>query len=571
MARHLEIAVFAVAIALRAWAAVDARDAPFWAIPSLDEKVFLELAHAIRAGIAPPHGAYFVAPGYAYFLAALEVAGGGLVAAKLLHLLLGAISAAMVTHLTLRVAPPAFAFGTGLLWAIYPTALLQDLLISKSGLATLALLGATAAWLPAAEASTSVRRWIAGGLCFGAGTLLRPEWMATGVIALAAAIVARRRRWPGAPPPGALLAAGACVTLAIAVPTLQNAARARDFVLIAYGSGPNFYIGNHAAAHGGYAPLRPDRSEPAFEETDAVLLAERDAGRALSPSAVSRFWWRRAGAWWREHPLAGLRVTAKKWALLWGPRELADGLSARLASEWIGLLRVERLIPALVLPAALAGLWVTRRRRDLWLLHALIAGMQVAIVPFFLFERFRLPMVALCLPFTAAACRVAGQGWRTRRRRTLAGIAVTSALAAALALPRIPQDEMSLRAHLGALFFEAHRYHDALREFETVRHARPQAWRIDINVANTHAALGDHAAALQAAEHALARLHEEAAQSGLASTEELAYCHELAGELARVRGAFHDARRHFGAALQFAAPKDRPRLQARLDALQSQP
>ncbi len=567
--RRDDLIVLAFALAVRVWAALDARDAPFWRIPSLDEKAFLELAQALRAGVAPPHGAFFIAPGYAYVLAALGTVGGGLVAAKLLNLAAGAASAVLVTHLGRRTCSRPAALVAGLAWAVYPSALLQELLVSKSALATLAMLGSALAFAPSRADPPRAGRWAAGGALLGFGVLLRPEWLIACMVLFAFALLARRRGWPGAPSGRALAAAASCVALAVAVPTLQNVARTGDWVPIAYGSGSNFYIGNHAAAHGGYMPLRPDRSEPAYEETDANLLAQRDAGRALGPSAVSRFWWQRGFDWWRHRPADAMRLTLKKWALLWGPRELADGLSTRLASKWVAPLRMTYAAPSLLLPVALAGMWILRRRRDLWPQYALVAGMAAAIVPFFLFERFRLGLIAMSLPFALAAIEATWRGLRARAwRRTAVGVGLAGALACGLAVPRIPVDENALRAHLGGLFFEAKRYDEALLEFEIVRAALPDAWRVEINVANTHAARGDHAAASAAIERALVRLHAEAERTGMPSTEELAYCHELAGELARVLGRRDDASRHFIAALSFAAPANRARVQARLEALQ---
>ena len=56
--------------------------------------------------------------------------------------------------------------------------------------------------------------------------------------------------------------------------------------------GPNFYIGNNAAADGSYVPLRFGRGSPEFERVDATELAERAEGRTLTPGEVSSYWTR---------------------------------------------------------------------------------------------------------------------------------------------------------------------------------------------------------------------------------------------------------------------------------------
>ena len=69
--------VFGLALAVRIAAGIDAQDAPFWSTPTLDELNHLDLARRLVAGAPPPHGAFYIAPGYAYFLAVVMQAGGG--------------------------------------------------------------------------------------------------------------------------------------------------------------------------------------------------------------------------------------------------------------------------------------------------------------------------------------------------------------------------------------------------------------------------------------------------------------------------------------------------------------
>ena len=72
--------------------------------------------------------------------------------------------------------------------------------------------------------------------------------------------------------------------------------------------GPNFYIGNNAGADGTYAALRFGRGSPEFERLDATELAERAAGRTLTPAEVSRYWTGRAIGFITSQPGAWLRA-----------------------------------------------------------------------------------------------------------------------------------------------------------------------------------------------------------------------------------------------------------------------
>lgn len=567
------------ALLVRLVVALDARDAPYWTAPTMDEWVYLENAQKMVAGIAPANGAYYVAPGYTWVLAAALKLGGGVLAAKILNLIAGAVSAALVALLAQRFFGGGVALVAGLAWALYPSQLLQELLLQKSALTVLLVLACAlcvARSVPAGAVAghrsspgkpiRGTGAWGAGGFFLGLAVLLRPELLIAGAALTIAAWVARARLWPLAPTPRAIVLFLVGLLAPVTVPTLQNLARSGDLVVAAYGGGPNFYIGNHAGAEGGYEPLRPDRGDPRLEESDAVLLANTATGRMLSPAAVSRYWFRRALSWWRAEPAAAVRLTIKKWALLWGSRELADGVSTRLAGRWVALLRNPIVGPALVLPAALLGMWLLRRRRELWGIHALLVGLQVAIVPFFLFERFRLALVALSLPFASATGAAAVGAIHKRKWWPLvAGIVAVVGTGFALAQAEIPIDENVHRAHLGAMLFEAGRYGEAVQELESVRAASPAYWRIDDNLAAAYAALHDHDQAMAALQRFLRNLQNERATTGLVSEEELTYAHELAGDIELDRKRISQAEEHYQAALQYAKALDQARLRAKLE------
>jgi 4-amino-4-deoxy-L-arabinose transferase-like glycosyltransferase len=571
--RRCAVLVIAVALLVRATALLDGRDAPFWRTPLVDETTYLDLARGLLHGTPPPHGTWYVTPGYAYVLAAVLRCGGGIVAAKLVNLLAGVVTVWLVWKLSRRVASSAAACVAACAWALFPAALLQELLVLKTALAVLCVLLAVLAvpWPEPSRHATWVR-WSGAGAAVGAAALLRGEWLVLAPMLAFAAWLAAWRRWPAAPPRLAPVVMLAVAALAVAVPTLQNRARSGDWVLLAYGGGPNFYIGNRPDADGGYVPLRPDRSDPPQEEADAVALASLGLGHAASPAEVSRWWYGRGVAWWREAPLRALRLTGKKWAMLWGPWEMSDVLSTRLAAHWVHVLRDPLATPALWLPPALAGLWISRRRRELWPLHAALAAAQLAIVPFFLFERFRLPFVALALPFAALAATHAATLVAARHgRRLVVGTGVMLAAAAAIACVRAPRDEAVLHVNLGEMLYEAGDYRGALREYEIVRRDAPHAWRVDINIANTYVALRDPAPALAALQRVLPKLEAEAVRTHLPSAEELAYCHELAGDLEQDGGDPLAAAKHYERALQFAPAAARDGLRAKLAACNMPP
>src|SRR5205814_7228372 len=104
--------------------------------------------------------------------------------------------------------------------------------------------------------------------------------------------------------------------------------------------GPNFYIGNNARADGTYASLRYGRGAPEYERQDATEIAEHVTGRTLTPGDVSGYWTDRALAFITSEPTTWLRLTARKFMLLWNRTEVVDTESQEAHAEWSWPLRV---------------------------------------------------------------------------------------------------------------------------------------------------------------------------------------------------------------------------------------
>ena len=80
---HAGLGVFVWALAVRGFTLLDARHAPFWAFQLVDKTAYVELAQGLLRHASLPHGAWYVAPGYAYALAAAFRVGAGPIAVKL--------------------------------------------------------------------------------------------------------------------------------------------------------------------------------------------------------------------------------------------------------------------------------------------------------------------------------------------------------------------------------------------------------------------------------------------------------------------------------------------------------
>ncbi len=259
----------------------------------------------------------------------------------------------------------------------------------------------------------------------------------------------------------------------------RNYAVGGGFYLTTSQFGSNLYIGNHTGADGTYVSLRPGRGAPEFERQDATQLAEYALKRRLTPAEVSSYWTARVRAFIVSEPGEWLALMARKTALLVNISEMLDTESQESYAEVSWPLRVLGVAGhfGVLVPLAAFGLWVSwSDRRRLWPLYAMLAAYAASVVAFFVFARYRYPLVPFLLVFASAGLVAARPFVRGATRWQL--IAVASALAvvaAAVNRPMLPVDRMRAitETNLGTALHEAGRLDDAEAHYRRAIAFRP--------------------------------------------------------------------------------------------------
>ena len=390
-------------------------------------------ARALAGGDWLGREVFYQAPLYPYFLGAVyALVGPSLLAARLVQAAIGAAGCLLVACAGKRWFDRRSGLAAGWLVALYPPAIFFDGELQK---ATLDLpLGAALLVLLA-----GLRERLTAGACVAAGAVLGLFALNRENALLLAPLLAGWLLLRSQPPVRKLQAAGAFLAgaaLALTPVAARNLAVGGELVLTTAQLGPNFYIGNHAGADGRYQPLRPGRGSARHERRDATEIAEAAAGRPLTPREVSRWWLARAADSVREHPGRWLALLARKGFLTWNAREIVDTTSLEAAADLSPLLDgLRRLFHFGVLaPLAAAGLWLTRHRwRELTLLYLLLAAWSLAVAAFFVFARYRYPMVPILALFGGAAVAAVGalarRDGRPARRELLAAGALAAIVA----------------------------------------------------------------------------------------------------------------------------------------------
>lgn len=408
---------------------------PGFTFPLGDGIYYDRAAREIAAGAWLQDGAFYQAPLYTYFVGcAYHFTGAG--GLRLIHALLGAASCGLLAFFVDRLFQDRrTALIAGGLMAINPTLVFFEGLVAKPAVAIFLFCCVLAA-LPLGNRSagplTLRRAWLLGALS-GALALVRENMLLAAPITMLAVVGAVPER-------SRKLVAGGCFVLGVLCAytpvAAHNVAASGELRLTGYAFGPNLFIGNGAEANGAYRPLVEGRSDFSVEAIDAQRIAEDDAGREMSPGEVSRYWVGRTVDDIVASPGRWLRLMNLKWWYLWNTFEIPDAADPYAFAEesnvlWLLLL----LLPFGTLSALAAGggcFVIAERLRNTWPLAAYLAVCTLSIWAFFVFARFRTPLIPLLVPLAAYGIARTLDRIRAKRWRQVAVAATAVAVVGAL-------------------------------------------------------------------------------------------------------------------------------------------
>lgn len=403
---RLAVAVFVFAFFLRLIYLLEIKDSPLLETLVVDGRAYDKWARDIAAGNWIGDEVFYQAPLYPYFLATNYLLfGHDLFVVRIVQIVLGSMACAFLALAGREFFAAKVGLIAGGLLAIYPPAIFFDGLIQKSALDvfffTLLL------WIGGSLSRAPTRlKWLAAGVAIGCFCLTRENALLLFLVLGAWLFIFFRKRprtvrfaWAGAYTLGMLLA-----LLPVAT---RNLVVGGEFFVTTSQFGPNFYIGNNERATGQYAALRWGRGSTEYEREDATRLAEEALGKRLTPSEVSRYWTRQALKYIVENPGDWLRLMGRKWLLVWNATELADAEDIGTYAEHSHLLTALGSIFhfGVLLPVAAFGIcatWPDRRR--CWLLYVLLLTIAASVAVFFVFARYRFPLVPVLVLFAAFAC-----------------------------------------------------------------------------------------------------------------------------------------------------------------------
>jgi Tfp pilus assembly protein PilF len=445
------------------------KDNPFFNHPIMDEQYHDDWAQEIAEGELMERTPFYRAPGYLFFLGSIyAIFGQGYYLPRLIGIIIGALSCVFVYLIGKEIFSKKVALLSAFLACFYGMFLYFDAMLLTTNLEVFLCLAGTY-WILKWLSSKTNSHLIIAGLFWGLASITRPNFLIfVPVFALYVILTFKRQSIRERLNPILLLIAA--MIPAILIVMLMNILGGRDFVIIAWNGGINFFLGNNAHANGWSA------TSPQLDATwwggyrDAIIIAERTLGKELSPSQVSGYWSGKGFEYIFSQPLAWLALVVKKLYLLLNTFDISNNQNIQAFKEFSPLLRIPLFSYGLILAFAVWGFARSLRTKGTILLLLFLTFYSISIVLFFVTARYRVPLVPFLLIYGSHAIFWFIQKIKARRiKEVMLPIIAVAAMAVFFHTDLYGThitDYSNIHVSLGNRFFDRGDYRKASEEYK---------------------------------------------------------------------------------------------------------
>ncbi len=402
-------------------------------------------------GQGPSSGAFLYQPLYSYYLAvAYGLFGLGPGGVRTLQLFIGVAGVLLAYGLGRELAGRWAGRISACLVALFGPLVFFEGHLLAPGLVFPLVTGGL--WCLLA-AGLRERSWllVPAGLLAGLALMGRPNLVAVLPVVLVWLVIRPwtwRRR---------LAAAGLAMVgllIGLAPSTIHNLISRASLVPVSNSLGHSFYLGNNPQANGRFRVPRGEgidpRSHAAYQQS-LRRIAERAAGRSLTPGEVSSYWAARGLDFWGEQPGRALALLGRKLLLAINSQEQPIHHPIEFGQQVAPILRI--LLPFGVI-FAFAVLGVTlagRTTPGVGLLTACAVAYWFSLGVFYVADRYRLVMVPMLVPL--AGLGMVALAVRFRERGFWGAWPALAVLAVAFALTQLPLTSAGERDRMVAAGF----------------------------------------------------------------------------------------------------------------------
>ena len=257
---------------------------------------------------------------------------------------------------------------------------------------------------------------------------------------------------------------------------VRNYIVSRDIVFLTSHAGMNLYIGNNEEADGRFKAPSWARSNIAGLQTDAKTIAQKELGRDLKDSEVSKYYASKAASFIKKNPGAFLRLLWQKLTLFINSQEIYDVACYEVYRDKIPILRFPFITFLFVGTLGIAGMLISLKNwKKVMPLYLFVITYTASILLYFVSSRYRVPFAVVMVIFTGFFI-----SWfldRIKKKNFLkAGLSLLLC-AAIFPMVNLSTDIDDITAtgytNLGSLYLKANEYDNAIIAFKKAMRINP--------------------------------------------------------------------------------------------------
>ena len=396
--------ILLLALSLRVAALMDLSRTIYIDFMLWDERVYHELAVRIADGTYADRAVYEFAPLFAYLMAGIyHLLSPDIFYIRLLNILIGVLTCWVIYGIGARLGGRKIGLLACLVAALYKPFIFYSIVPLKEAPAAL-LFALTAFMLLDAIGKRGLIPTGLLGLAMGLLLHVRPN--AVVLIPCLILLIVWNRYQNGDGLRTAAAHFGLCLLglwIAVAPFVIRNYIVAGEFAVTTSQAGFNLYIGNNLGNPDPYYRPVPFASSSPFEQgIHFTVEASRRTGQTLSSTEASDYWTKETFHQSIADPLAFAGKVAQKSLVLVNQFDACDHYDIGFVSDFAKFFKLPFFSFWFVFPLGMAALafrlFHDRKARALGLILAIYAA---TLVIFFTNARYRLPMLAILIPYAA--------------------------------------------------------------------------------------------------------------------------------------------------------------------------
>lgn len=489
--------IFGIALSIRLFYLSEIKDHPFFTNPQLDSQHYDDWAWGIAQGNwIGGDKAYWASPFYAYFLAIIyRIFGHNYVVVGVLQVFLGSVTWMATYWIGEELFSKRVGIIAALIGAFYSYSIFMDGELLKNSLAAFTTTLAILLVLKAKKKDSSAL-WLISGLNLGLTVLSQPNVLLFIPLFISWGVDWKRRGRRDIVSICAFIFGAAFI---ISPATIRNYIVEKDFVLVTYNGGINFFQGNNIESDGGALTSKLYKLIPQREEERTRGVPEKSLGRKLKSSEISKYWFFLGKRFIYENPKTFVRLTFKKFLLFWNWYEVPNNVDYYFVKRSSTVLSLPLISFGIISPFVIVGLFLSLGNwRGHLLSYGIVLIFMFTLVLFYIIGRFRLPIVPFLCVYAAFSIERLYAYFKERDYKKTFIVIIAIILMGVVANLNIlkypPEHSQKI---LGNIYMKNEMYRDAVAEYKNALKAFPFDGPLRLSYASSLEKAGFKADALE--------------------------------------------------------------------------